>query len=349
MDNEHSNDMEKNSSQPGKDTTPLIQEEIKADEKADISDGVPGKKPGAILAARRIEAGITEEQIAARLKMTLRQVHYLETDNYDALHGIAISRGFVRAYARVLQMDPEPLVAQFADRKISPSPVQVKASVKKTPELFAQNQMPFRKKRNFSGKLIILLVIVVIVAVVAWNMKLFSFDGRSGKKEVPETVVTGTAAPGTAPVVATTAPEPVSVKETSQNPEAGQTGGMNAEGVNAGRPADSGTAVNQNNGAAALPAVVKPETAKGVSEVSETKSSLLTMNFREKSWVQIQKKDGSVITEYMGKPGEQRQLEINEPVTVIIGYAPGVAMEFRGTAVDLAPSTINSVARISLK
>ena len=347
MDNEHSDDMEKDSSQTGKDTASTIQEEVKSAEKPDVRNEVLEKKPGAILAAKRIEAGITEEQIAARLKMTLRQVHYLETDNYDALHGVAISRGFVRAYARVLGMDPEPLVARFSDRKASPSPVQVKASVKKTPELFAQTQMPFRKKRNLTGKFLILLVVVVIVAVVAWNMKLFSLGGRFGKKEMPETTVTKTAVlPSQEIKPVTSVQQPVSVKDVGQ---VMQSVGPKAEGENAATSANSQTAVGQDNGAMPLPAVVKPEPAKDISSAAETKSSLLTINFREKSWVQVQKKDGSVITEYMGKPGEKRQLDINEPVTVIIGYAPGVVMEFKGAPVDLAPSTINSVARISLK
>ena len=78
-------------------------------------EGADKQKPGAILAAKRKAAGIAEEQIASRLKMTLRQLQALEADDYDTLHGIAISRGFVRAYARVLKVDPEPLVAMFGE------------------------------------------------------------------------------------------------------------------------------------------------------------------------------------------------------------------------------------------
>lgn len=74
-----------------------------------------------------------------------------------------------------------------------------------------------------------------------------------------------------------------------------------------------------------------------VAQASAEKGSLLVINFREKSWLQIQKKDGSVIAEYIGKPGEKRQLEVTEPVTVIVGFAPGVNMEFKGAPVDLVP------------
>ena len=73
------------------------------------------------------------------------------------------------------------------------------------------------------------------------------------------------------------------------------------------------------------------------------------MNFSEKSWVRVQGNDGTVLAEYMGLPGEQRSLDINGPVTVIVGYAPGVRMTFRGAPVDLESHAVNSVARISLK
>ena len=85
------------------------------------------------------------------------------------------------------------------------------------------------------------------------------------------------------------------------------------------------------------------------AQAAAEKGSLLVVNFREKSWLQIQKKDGSVIAEYIGKPGEKRQLEVTEPVTVIVGFAPGVNMEFKGAPVDLASNTSNSVAKVTLK
>ena len=352
MDNEHGNDMEKNSSQTGKDTASTGQEEITSGRKADSQEQTPEKKPGAILAAKRIEAGISEEQIAARLKMTLRQLHYLETDDYEALHGIAISRGFVRAYARVLQIDPEPLVARFSDGKTSASAVSAKVSAQRSGQPFVRNQMPFRKRQNWTGKFIILLVVVIVAVIVAWNMKLFSFDGRFGKKETAETTVS-------AEVPSSRENKPVAPVREADNADAALQGSGEKQtvqpvGADSGStatggpvPATSQPVTTGDNRAVPVSAIA--ETEKDVSPATGTKPSLLTLDFREKSWVQVQKKDGSVITEYMGKPGEQRRLEIGEPVTVIVGYAPGVRMEFRGAPVDLASSTINSVARVNLK
>ncbi len=358
MNDEHGNGMEKNSLPTGKDaSSENIRQEMPADGNDSIRDDVTEKKPGAILAARRIEAGISEEQIAARLKMTLRQVHYLETDNYDALHGIAISRGFVRAYARVLKIDPEPLVALFGDRTIPSPSSRNKVSSQKTNERFVQNRVPFRKKSNIAGKLLIALIVLVVAAVVAWNMKLFSFGNKQGKKETMEMNL----------------PKPLSqplpaVRMSADVKEQGGQGqgnlSQNSDVPKTAQPVDASAGntstnnqnegvvqpvMDKNNQTVPVSGMTQKEPAGSVAAVAGDKSSLLTMDFREKSWIKVQKKDGSVIAEYIGKPGEQRQLEINEPVTIIVGFAPGVTMAFRGNPVDLAPNTVNSVARISLK
>lgn len=76
--------------------------------------------------------------------MSVRQVRFLEADDYEALHGMATARGFVRAYARILQMDPEPLVASFADKKKTSAPAG--ASQGKSAEPFVKNREPFREK-----------------------------------------------------------------------------------------------------------------------------------------------------------------------------------------------------------
>lgn len=346
MDNGHGDNMEKNSSQAGKEASPENSRQEISDGDRAAREDLSAKKPGAILAAKRIEAGISEEQIAARLKMTLRQVHYLETDNYDALHGISISRGFVRAYARVLKIDPDPLVALFGEQ--TDSSARIKAPVQKSGEKFVQNRVPFRKKGNMAGKLIVALIVLVIAAIIAWNMKLFSFEGRQGKKEMPETIVPK----------AQVQPSPQDIRQTDSPVEAlpGQsTGSAVSQSVQPVHP-DNGnanmasqTAVIGNSQAEPVSVTAQPESVGTATAVGKAKSSLLTIAFREKSWIQIQRQDGSVITEYVGKAGEQRQLEVTEPVTVIIGFAPGVSMEFRGTPVDLASNTVNSVARISLK
>lgn len=329
MDNEQIKKMENDPSNPEKNAP----EPAGNTASAETSEPL---KPGAILAAKRIAAGISEEQIASRLKMSLRQVRSLEEDDYEALHGLATARGFVRAYARILQLDPEPLVATFSVKKKASAAANVPPG--KQAEPFVKNREPFKGKRGGSGKFVILLVIIIIALVVAWNMKLFNFDRNMLKKETPEANLSKAE-----PVPPQAAP---ALETKVASSAADQTG--NAENRPADQVAANGSGATTPN--ASVPVQTLPaQSAAPVAQTPAAKGSLLVISFREKSWLQVQKKDGAVIAEYIGKPGEKRQLEVTEPVTVIVGFAPGVSMEYKGAPVDLVSSTSNSVAKVSLK
>lgn len=319
MDNEQLKKMENNPSDAEKELSPQPGNDVAAS-----AETTQSQKPGAVLAARRVAAGLSEEQIASRLKMSVRQVRSLEADDYEALHGMATARGFVRAYARILQMDPEPLVASFTDKKKASAPAS--ATQGKSAEPFVKNREPFKKKRGNSGKIAILLIIVVGILVVASNMNFFSFMDKFKKESAEKATPTVVPVSPAAPVTETKETMPPAADQAT--PES--------------KPADQVVANTVQTPA--------PQNAPvAVAQASAEKGSLLVINFREKSWLQIQKKDGSVIAEYIGKPGEKRQLEVTEPVTVIVGFAPGVNMEFRGAPVDLVSGTSNSVAKVTLK
>lgn len=68
-----------------------------------------GQSVGARLAAARLARNLSVADVAQRLKLTPRQIEALEHDGFDQL-GPVFSRGFVRNYARLLQLDPQPLL-----------------------------------------------------------------------------------------------------------------------------------------------------------------------------------------------------------------------------------------------
>jgi transcriptional regulator with XRE-family HTH domain len=59
--------------------------------------------PGRVLAAQREAMGWTVEQVADQLKLAVRQVVALEAGDYAALPSPAVTRGFVRAYAKLVK------------------------------------------------------------------------------------------------------------------------------------------------------------------------------------------------------------------------------------------------------
>lgn len=71
------------------------------------------ESPGRKLAAARAARGLTVTEIALRLKFAPKQIEALEADHYDALAGPAFVRGMVRAYAKVVGLDADALVAEL--------------------------------------------------------------------------------------------------------------------------------------------------------------------------------------------------------------------------------------------
>lgn len=67
--------------------------------------------PGAMLAAQRQKKGWSVEQVASLVKLAPRQIQAIEADNYAALPGLAVARGFVRSYAKVVGLDANALTA----------------------------------------------------------------------------------------------------------------------------------------------------------------------------------------------------------------------------------------------
>jgi len=72
--------------------------------------------PGARLRQARERRGDSIAEVAQALKLAPRQVDALERGDYEALPGPAFVRGFMRNYARYLNLDPEPLIADVTAR-----------------------------------------------------------------------------------------------------------------------------------------------------------------------------------------------------------------------------------------
>lgn len=92
-----------------------------------------GKKVGAdrtptvgqTLRAAREAARMTIVDVAQSLKFSPRQVEQLEADDYAALPGNTIVRGFTRSYARLLKLDADALL-QMLDARTPSAPADVR-------------------------------------------------------------------------------------------------------------------------------------------------------------------------------------------------------------------------------
>lgn len=88
-----------------------------------VSDQTPGVGPGcgAALREAREAAGLSIEQAASQLHMTVRAVANLESDDWSSLGAPVFVRGQLRSYARLLGVDIEPYIEQTPVASVAPS------------------------------------------------------------------------------------------------------------------------------------------------------------------------------------------------------------------------------------
>jgi len=75
---------------------------------------------GAELRAARETQGLSVSEVAHQLKLAPRQVEALEAGRFEALPGGTFVRGMLRNYARLLKLEPEPLLERLAGRLEAP-------------------------------------------------------------------------------------------------------------------------------------------------------------------------------------------------------------------------------------
>lgn len=106
--------------------------------------------------------GLAIDDVAQSLKFAPRQIEFLEQERFDRLPGPTIARGMVRNYARLLKLDPEPLVGQMVAR---PEPAAEPGQIA---ERF-RHEVPFsdsgrRSTLLYAGFSVGLLALVAFVA-----------------------------------------------------------------------------------------------------------------------------------------------------------------------------------------
>src|SRR5918996_427226 len=79
---------------------------------------------GALLAAAREELNLSVSEVARHLKLSPAQVEALEEGAYERLPGRVFVRGFLRNYAKLLGLDPQPLLRRIEHEMPQPRAVE---------------------------------------------------------------------------------------------------------------------------------------------------------------------------------------------------------------------------------
>jgi cytoskeleton protein RodZ len=82
---------------------------------------------GEALARERQTQGLALTDVAQQLKFALRHIEAIEQERFETLPGGTFARGMVRNYARLLKLDPEPLLERISGRFEAPDTSELAA------------------------------------------------------------------------------------------------------------------------------------------------------------------------------------------------------------------------------
>src|SRR5450830_1817974 len=283
---------------------------------------------GEVLLAARNAKNLTQKDVADNLRLSLKQIDALETNAFDLLPDAMITRGFIRNYARFLDVDAEPLLASYRARVPDKSLNTLKVQSSMNQVVLTKESQPWLKY--------ILASILVLLFLLSWFFYM-DYMPKPAKKAVA--VATDKAAPANAPVTISL-PE-IALPAAERTPEASDA----VVGTELAKPNVSIDATSA--------AVSKPVAMATLNDANNAAPSVATkkvsMSFSEQTWVSVTNKSGKVIFEKMQAAGSTGDFDGEPPFNVVIGNAKATKLMYLGKPVDLVPTTKSNVVHITLQ
>ena len=293
---------------------------------------------GVLLSNERVKRGISIQEAADYLKLSRKQVEALENDDYSSLPGTTFVRGFMRNYAKFLELDLEPIMA-WLDSQVPNTAPDARPAAAVTPQGTTVSTESHKEKDTApatpatanadtgSGIWKWLLPLLLVGAGLVWY--------QSQPSEATE-ANTEAAAPAEAVAKAPVATTPP-VAETAATPPAPP-----AEAPQTPPPSAATPAVPPPvTATTAAPAVTPPTpaatttTATAAPALPSNGNHQLRLVMKQDSWMEILDSKGERVVFGTQKAGKERIVEGTPPFKMTIGNATEVELFHNNQAIDL--------------
>lgn len=316
--------------------------------------------PGDTLRKARESKGWALAEVAAQLHLTEQALHQLETGAFDKLPGHTFARGYVRAYAKLLDMDQTQLVNEFDQFTGSDASGSSVHSLGRIEE-------PVRLSQNILKIVSLCLLLALGAGAFFWwqagagkvslvpadlGLEHVEVEGADGTTEIhplgelEDQAVVAAQTPADLPVPVL--PEEAGAPETPVFPE-----GVNTNPAVAAPTVAAPALVTPP----AVPPVTPPAPAPQMAEIpAEPAAAVMPaageakvhLQFTANCWTQLTDANGKVLLSALKRRGESLELVGKAPLELRLGYARGAEVRLNGQLVDLAAFTHGETARLKL-
>jgi cytoskeleton protein RodZ len=291
---------------------------------------------GQHLRLAREARGVSVAEVSAALKLSPRQVKAIEANEWLRWPRTVI-RGFVRNYARFLDLDTTPLMAALDDIPM-PEGSELVIGAPSAVDMPREGGGDRRDyARVIAGLIVLILAILacLLIPVETWQSGIASIKALISEKQADSTMV---ATPSGISGIVLPAPEVVIVPISDPVKDAPPT---RAAPVSASLPAPLPDPVS-TPAASPAPSIPAPDPAPPSGEG-------LSFFFEQSSWVEVRDGNGQLLLSKILPAGSQREIGGQPPFSLIVGNSPGVTLYYRGKPVPLAQHGSGGVARLTLE
>lgn len=296
----------------------------------DFQDDSQAAGPGQLLRNAREQLGWTREQVASRIHLRLTLIAAIEADTYDKHTSHTFIRGYLRAYAKLVGIPEETILAAYEKLGLTP------------PDNIDMQSFSRRSRQQANDsrlKVVTWLVILVLIGLsVAWwwqsTARRSAGDDALAATEMSATVNTPEA--NVAPAVEVSEP----VLPAASDAVSTQ---VVVSGATATLP------VVATDASAAVPTDVSGAVSTAESTTTEpAKAPQLKMSFTADCWLDVKDANGKTLFSGLKKANDELVLEGPEPLRFIIGAPMAVNLEYQGKSFDMSRYNNGRTARFSL-
>lgn len=294
---------------------------------------------GQRLRQAREQRGWTLDNVAKRLNLRASVVEKLEQDDYDTASPATYTKGYIRAYCRLLELDEKTVLAELcSDRLQSQTESNMQSFSKRTSRQKSENWLT----------LITWLIGLGFVAMLIYFGYQQATSGSS--------IVNKSAAPQTSNSAAIT-PAASNMSEAAAVPadDDGVDLGQGSSDTPEQEPQDSAPPAQQGlnpapvqNSAAGSAAPSQTAAAEAAPTGTQSQTQTLEISFKGDCWVRIEDASGKRVLEGVKTAGQSFTLDAAAPYTLRLGAPEMVTVQYQGQPVDLSGFRAGRLAKLTL-
>jgi len=294
---------------------------------------ISNKTPGRLLKAAREKLELTPKDIAAQLNLQINTIIALENDDEEKLPVSTYVRGYIRSYARIVNLNADTLIKLYESGALPPPEI--------IPDVKQHTQISSRDKP-----------VKAVTYLVTFGLALLLIAWLQSHYVVDQAKMTA---------------------DTSTQGEKHYGGSLNYPikiVIHPDTPFLDKAYYDALENSSELPLYVdEPETSGNLTDILDVPGSLsidttiseptnddnvlpgtdqVSFIITKESWIKIQDSANKVMYMDTARPGERVDLSGEAPFSVILGYSPGVQVTFNGKQFNTEPYSIAGVARFTL-